>query len=59
MKRWEYQMRWMFAEKTGDETTQTDNMEIFGRQGWELVSVLEADGGYKYFWKRELPDDQV
>lgn len=31
------------------------NLDVLGRQGWELVSVVSSDGGWcRFYFKRNL-----
>jgi hypothetical protein len=51
--RWEYsvyQSRKEFARR--GVIGKVDEVDQFGQQGWELVSVFESDGTWTYWFKR-------
>lgn len=59
--RWRYKMETKMImprnEQLPDEDFQNNYMNSMGRTGWELVSVLELEDFYRYFWKRNISDD--
>jgi hypothetical protein len=44
-RKWEYK-----------ETTPGTNLNVMGRQGWELISVVSSSTDRTQYWKRPLPE---
>ncbi len=51
-KVWEY---WVFDTRGGPESDK-DLLNAGGKDGWELVSVLDYDGERRFFLKRQILD---
>lgn len=38
------------------ETVSVEELNVLGRKGWELVSIVQYEEGYDYLFKRVLKD---